>query len=362
MKLLIDKFLEKKLEKALHPESIDAALEKVLAHSPKKQYIQNRFAVVQREIKAVRTVDDYVNELYRFVKEASDHRAQYVIFPEYNIFDLLHLIPGLTTLDRWLKRRAKSKGTSKSAGNAHLQSNRMLRQLFSAVSQPTEKALLLIVERLARFFGMYIFTGTYIHKQGKRLFNRGTFFNPAGKVIFSQDKVHLTDFETSIALARGDCFHVFDLPAGKAAVPICMDASYFETFRLLAAKHADIVIVPIANNEPYDKWRAMRGIWGRVQEAYVYGMKASLNGWIGGMEFTGKAGFFAPCELTENFDGILKIADEPCGDEVIVFDLEIERLRQARNDAQYFGDKNETFERTHFAKTYVTKEAAPDAF
>ena len=61
MKLLIDKFLEKKLEKALHPESIDAALEKVLAHSPKKQYIQNRFAVVQREIKAVRTVDDYVN-------------------------------------------------------------------------------------------------------------------------------------------------------------------------------------------------------------------------------------------------------------------------------------------------------------
>ena len=107
-----------------------------------------------------------------------------------------------------------------------------------------------------------------------------------------------------------------------------MDASYFETFRLLAAKHADIVIVPIANNEPYDKWRAMRGIWGRVQEAYVYGMKASLNGWIGGMEFTGKAGFFAPCEMTENFDGVLKIADEPCGDEVIVFDLEIERLRQ----------------------------------
>lgn len=349
--------LEKILAKQLHPVRINKAFEKIIEteehFQPLKQPNINRIATVQREIKTIKSVDDFAREMFQFVKKASEQHAHYIIFPEYNFFDLFHLIPGLTTIDRILNRYAKRNvGREIQKGNVHLQSNHTLQKLFNIVAQPTENALLTIMQRLAQHFRMYIYTGTYIHKQGDQLFNRGSLIDPQGEIIYHQDKVHLTDFEASIDLARGNNFQVIELPIGNVAIPICMDASFFETFKLVTSLRADIVIIPIANNEPYNQWRAMRGIWGRVQEAYVYGVKSSLNGWIGGMQFTGKAGFFAPCEMTEHLDGIIQISEKPTGDYVIIQELDISQLQKARKNAAYFGDRNETFEANYYKNTY----------
>src|SRR5665648_1017062 len=42
---------------------------------------------------------------------------------------------------------------------------------------------------------------------------------------------------------------VYSLPFGKVVCPICMDATYFETFRIAREIGADMVILPIANLE-----------------------------------------------------------------------------------------------------------------
>jgi len=39
---------------------------------------------------------------------------------------------------------------------------------------------------------------------------------------------------------------VYSLPFGKVVCPICMDATYFETFRIAREIGADMVILPIA--------------------------------------------------------------------------------------------------------------------
>lgn len=360
-------FIKKRLRNKLHPELIVAALDTIIQTDDSflhNKYNVKRIATVQRKIKAIKTIDDFVFDLYQFIKNAAEQEAQYIIFPEYNFFDLFHLLPGLSYVDRYLNRRSQQKTKrALNKGNVHLQSNHTLKKLFHLMAEPSEIALLTLMKRLAQHFRMYIYTGTYIHKKGNHLVNRGTFINPDGEIMLHQDKVHLTDFEASIGLARENRIQVIDLPIGKIAIPICMDASYFETFKLATSLQAEIVIIPIANNEAYQKWRAMRGIWGRVQETYVYGVKSSLNGWLGGMQFTGKAGFFAPCEMTKHFDGIVQIAPEPYGDYVIVNDLDVTQLRQVRHNATYFGDKNEVFEKNYFKKTYVTnKEGLHDAF
>jgi hypothetical protein len=91
-------------------------------------------------------------------------------------------------------------------------------------------------------------------------------------------------------------------------------------------------------------WRALRGIWPRVQESYVYGLKASLNGWIAGMHFTGKAGIFAPIGITPHKNGVIALAPQHEGNYLITACLDIQKLYEERSKAEYYGDKNYVFE------------------
>ena len=95
--------------------------------------------------------------------------------------------------------------------------------------------------------------------------------------------------EKEWGISRGSKLEVFPTPLGKLAFPVCMDATYFETFRILEKQGAEIVMIPIANPEPYNYGLALRGIWPRVQEAPVYGIKSALVGRVLGFEFTGRA-------------------------------------------------------------------------
>jgi hypothetical protein len=99
-------------------------------------------------------------------------------------------------------------------------------------------------------------------------------------------------------------------------------------------------------------WKALRGIWPRVQESYVYGLKASLNGWVAGMHFTGKAGIFAPLSITPNKDGVVALSPHHEGNFLITGGINIKRLYEARNRAEYHGDKNPEFERGYLEKAY----------
>jgi predicted amidohydrolase len=131
-----------------------------------------------------------------------------------------------------------------------------------------------------------------------------------------------------------------------------MDATYFETFRVAVEQGADIVILPIADMDEYGKWKALRGIWPRVQEAQVFGLKASLTGWIAGMHFTGKAGVFAPIPLTPEGDGILGISEHFEGSGIVTAWLDIAALYDERAASEYHGDRNPAFESGFLGRVY----------
>jgi len=351
------KLFKRSIKRKTKEERVERALKSILSLEEKEPTpkIETRVACVQRQIKPVKKVDEFIYEMYLFTKEAASNGAQYIVFPEYNFFDLFGLLPGFRKLNNSLNKRASDQRKQKDSSEEG-SSNNFLYDLFYLFARPSERVLLTTMKELAQHFNMYIYTGTYIYLEKDHLYNRGTLIDPEGKIIAHQDKVHLTDFEAEIGLKRKNHFEVVSLPIGNVAIPVCMDASYFETFQVITASKAEIVMLPIANNESYNKWRAMRGIWGRVQESYVYGLKASLNGSIGGLEFTGKAGIFAPINMTENEDGIVALAENPIGDELIIADLDLELLMEARNNAPYFGDRNEDFEREFYENTYVKGE------
>ncbi len=112
-----------------------------------------------------------------------------------------------------------------------------------------------------------------------------------------------------------------------------MDASYFETFRILELQDAEIVIIPIANPEPYNYWLALRGIWPRVQECPVYGIKSALVGNLGGVFIYGTGGgIFAPAELTPDGSGVLTEVASPEAEGIAVAEIDLDELQKLRRE------------------------------
>jgi len=302
---------------------------------------------VQREIKLVNNVEEYIDLLEGFVLQAAERNSSLVAFPEYNFFDLLGLLPGFKAINRYLNSKAGTSGEEGAGGQSKL-----IHDIFYSLSKPIQEAIELIMCFLARKYGLYIYTGSYFIREGKNLYNGGSVISPKGEILGTQMKLHITDFEEQLGLTRGRELKAFDLDIGRICCPVCMDATYYETFRLARNLGCDMVILPIANNEEYNLYRALRGIWPRVQESYVYGIKPSLNGWLFGMHFTGKAGIFAPVNLTKNKNGLIAISRSHEGNNVITAKLDIEALYILRENDEYVGDINPRFEKDYYISTY----------
>jgi predicted amidohydrolase len=314
-----------------------------------------RVSCVQRQIHPVNNIERYIDLLCGFVDQAVKDNSHLIIFPEYNFFDLFGLIPGFSFLNQILNRRAvkaENREKSREKESDSKGNNNFLTTIFKGVARPIEAGIKRIVSLLAKEYGIYIYSGSYILKEKGEIYNAGSLFGPEGNLIGTQKKMHLTDFEVKLGIKRASKMEVYSLPFGKVVCPICMDATYFETFRIAREIGADMVILPIANLEEYSIWKALRGIWPRVQESYLYGLKSSLNGWIAGMHFTGKAGIFAPLSMTEKKDGVLSLSPSYEGNHLITANINIKRLYEAREKAEYQEDKNTEFEKKYIERTY----------
>jgi len=314
-----------------------------------------RVSCVQRQIYPVNSIEKYIDMLCDFVGQALKDNSHLIIFPEYNFFDLFGLIPGFSCLNQILNKKAiKNRDEEKDREEESdlKRNNHFLITVFKGVAKPIEAGVRRIVSLLAKEYGIYIYTGSYILKEKEAIYNAGSLFGPDGILIGTQKKMHLTDFEFKLGMRRGIKMEVYSLPFGKVVCPICMDATYFETFRIAREMEADMVILPIANLEEYYIWKALRGIWPRVQESYLYGLKSSLNGWIAGMHFTGKAGIFAPLSMTEKKDGVLSLSPSYEGDHLVTAHLNLKKLYEAREKAEYHEDKNAEFENKYVERTY----------
>lgn len=355
----IEVLIEKWLNKKISLERIEKYCQQL---SIKRRRISEdvnpeniRVTCVQKQIHPVNSVEEYIDILCGFIDQAVKEDSYLIIFPEYNFFDLFGLIPGFSFLNKILNKKAiKNKDEEKDREEgSHLKgNNQFLTTFFKGVAKPIEVGIKRIVSLLAKEYGIYIYSGSYILKEKDEIYNAGSLFGPEGNLIGTQKKMHLTDFEGKIGIKRGNKMEVYSLPFGKVVCPICMDATYFETFRIAREIGADMVILPIANLEEYTVWKALRGIWPRVQESYLYGLKSSLNGWIAGMHFTGKAGIFAPLLMTEGKDGVLSLSPSYEGNHLITANINIKRLYEAREKAEYHEDKNTEFEKKYIERTY----------
>lgn len=104
--------------------------------------------------------------------------------------------------------------------------------------------------------GIFLIGGSIPEKDGDKIYNTCTVFNPNGEMIAKHRKVHLFDidvpgkirFQESETLSPGNTFTVFDTPLCKIGIGICYDIRFAEMAQIYAKKGCQLLIYPGAFN------------------------------------------------------------------------------------------------------------------
>ncbi|MDI6822770.1 MAG: nitrilase-related carbon-nitrogen hydrolase [Bacillota bacterium] len=310
-----------------------------------------RVAAVQMRLELVRSPEEYAGRILGFAARAAERGAQLVAFPEDVATALLGLLPGMDEIIAAgdLGRAVRSLGPEATVAD-------VFRSLAPVAEQVHEGAF----SEAARRFGVYVVAGSAMLPDARgRMVNVAHVYGPDGSRLGEQQKCHFIPMEVAWGLQTGDDLAIFAAPWGRFGASVCMDATYFETFRILAQRGADVVVIPSANPEEYNWWKALRGIWPRVQESQVYGVQSCLVGNLLGLTLTGRAGVFGPLELTPAGDGVLAQTEDPQGEDVVVADLDLGALHRLRRERGVRRAFNPTLYERYFPGIY---EAAGVAY
>ena len=283
-----------------------------------------RAAAVQLEWRLCETAEEFADLVYDNVREAVAQGAELVAFPEDTATLLVGVMPGLGPMLRNLTVDEAVRQIGEDVQVA---------DLFRLMGRATRRIYETTFSTLARGYGVHIAAGSaLLPLPDQRVLNIGHLFTPEGRIL-RQAKCHLIPLEEEWGLTAGEDLEVYDTGIGRIGLPVCMDATFFETFRILRQLGAEIVVLPMADPEyPYSPWKALRGIWPRVQESQVFGVQAALVGEALGMRLTGHAGIYAPLALTERGDGRLAVSERPEGEALVVADLDVAALRRLREE------------------------------
>jgi predicted amidohydrolase len=177
--------------------------------------------------------------------------------------------------------------------------------LFAGLPNRWHENWLELHSGLARRLSVWLVPGTsFVVEQG-RLFHSGCLFSPCGELLGSQRQLFLSREERKLGLSRGSGLKVWDTPFGRLGIIIGTDAWYPETGRILALQGAEIICCPGALPKVESRWRQISGIWALVQQNQFFAVESQLVADITGREFAAESLIHAPCEMTEEFTGIV---------------------------------------------------------
>jgi len=190
-----------------------------------------------------------------------------------SIDDLAH---NLSVHDRFARKAAKAGCRlvlfPELSATAHYGDAGATRFAERAESGPVYKA----ISSLARELGIVISYG-FCEKAAGTYYNAQAVVGPSG-LIGVQRKVHASGDEY-LYFRMGRSMEVFDLGFCQAGILVCYDAEFFEAWRILALKGADVVLLPHASRS------------GRGEHIQADKQKRSLKRMLSNLP--GKRGFLA---------------------------------------------------------------------
>jgi len=209
-----------------------------------------------------------------------------------------------------------------------------------------------VFSQLSAQFRVYLAAGTVIlPDEGGALYNTAYLFGPEGQVIGTQRQTHLSKMERQWGLSRGDHLMVFETEVGRIGLVVGTDAYYPEVSRILCLRRANVLIHPMCTTA-YSRADWMRRLWREVQANQVFGLESALVGGLFEQPCHGKSAIHAPLSMTAGNDGLLATAETSDSEEVVVADLDFDRLQQAIDEYPIYRVLNYRLYERYFPQVY----------
>lgn len=188
-----------------------------------------------------------------------------------------------------------------------------IRALFLERAPAAHQAYVELFGGLARRYGCYVVGGSAVFPRhrledgvaalasGADVFNTAYLFDPDGRVVGSQRKVHLVDLEAEnldLSPAPIDCLAVTPTPVGRVGIAICYDAFHDDVLQKLRSQRVQVLVQPSANPAAWDDWQRddwARGAWRAVLEGGgrpLYAVNPMMVGSLFDLTFQGQSGIF----------------------------------------------------------------------
>ena len=199
-----------------------------------------RLAVVQYQMRVIRTFDDFARQCEFFIDTASEYKTDFIVFPELFTTELLSFAnetrPG---------------------------------QAARALAEFTPEYLDLFTEMAVKY-DVNIIGGSQFVVEDETLYNVSYLFRRDG-TLGKQYKIHITPSERKWwGVSPGNTVNVFDTDCGKVAILICYDIEFPELVRIAASKGAQILFVPFNTDTRHGYLRIRHCSLARCVENHVY--------------------------------------------------------------------------------------------
>jgi len=264
-----------------------------------------RVATAQYQMRRIQNFEEFAKQVEFLVDVASDHKADFLCFPELFTLQLLSLI------------------TSARPGLA-------ARELAEYTPQFID-----LMQGLAIRYNVNIIGGSQFTNRDDRLLNICTLFRRDGSTA-EQQKIHVTPNESRWwGVQGGNRVEVFDTDRGKIAILICYDVEFPELARVIAESGALLLFVPFNTNDRHGLVRVQTCARARAIENQIYVITSGCTGNLPFVENAdlhyAQSGVYTPADLAFARDGIAAEA-QPNLETVVIHDLDLEALRRARRN------------------------------
>jgi predicted amidohydrolase len=120
-----------------------------------------------------------------------------------------------------------------------------LENVFRTIAPVAQRMMQTTASELAARFGVYLMPGTTLTADlAAHLFNTAYIYGSDGQLIGKQDKLHPTRIEVDWLTCGGE-LEVWSLPFGVVAAPVCMDFTYWETARVAVLRGPSVIAAPL---------------------------------------------------------------------------------------------------------------------
>lgn len=263
-----------------------------------------KFKIALSQFKALEKREENIKKAQIFIKEAKSRGAELIVFPEMS-FDIF--FPKYRTDRKYFDIAEPVPG--------------QLVESLSKIAEENEIAIVFNMFEEARS-GEYYDCSPVINKNGKYL----------GKSRMMHI-AELPNYNEKFYYWEGNSdYPVFEMNGYKIGIAICYDRHFPEHMRILTLKGADLILVPTATS-----LTELKNIWEIEMQAASVGNQVyiAVSNRVGTEQ---NLTFFGKSFVTNPLGDIISMASED-KEEVLIFDLDISLIKEARQILPFLRDR-----------------------